>query len=246
MKTYFTSDFHLGSSNVIEYSHRPFENVGHMNDVLIRHVNQILDKHDVLFHVGDFMLAGYDRHVIKHDYSDIKMETYLDQIKPHIILLNGNHDADHNCHAMCNCAYINLNRNWKNISVSHLPLTKSYKSLKIHLCGHVHKKWLVNFDKNTNVLNINVGVDVWDYRPVDNVTLVKVIEDLTSDEKLMSESFTLTKLEFQEFRHYKNLKRAEVISQKKKERYLKKGLTPEECQRRKEEAMRSKSKVTKL
>lgn len=240
MKTYFTSDFHLGSSNIIEYSHRPFENVGHMNDVFIRRVNQILDKHDVLFHVGDFMLVGYDRHGVKHDYSDIKIETYLDQIKPHIILLNGNHDADHNCHAMCNCVYVNLNRNWKNISVSHLPLTKSYKSLKIHLCGHVHKKWLVNFDKNTNVLNINVGVDVWDYRPVDSLTLVKVIEDLTSDEKLMSESFALTKLKFQEFRHYKNLEKAKVKSQKKKERYLKRGLTPEECQRRKEEAMKAK------
>lgn len=246
MKTYFTSDFHLGSSNVIEYSHRPFENAGHMNDVLIRRVNQMLDKHDVLFHVGDFMLAGYDRHDVKHDYSDIKIETYLDQIKPHIILLNGNHDSNHNCHAMCNYVYVNLNKNWKNISVSHLPITKSYESLKIHLCGHVHFKWLANFDKNTNVLNINVGVDVWDYRPVDSETLVKVIEDLTSDKELMSESFSLTKLEFQEFRHQKNLERAKAQSQKTKERHLKKGLTPEECQRRKEEAMRLKSKVSKL
>lgn len=242
MKTYFTSDFHLGSSNVINHCKRPFQNVGHMNDTLIRRVNK-LDRHDVLFHVGDFILVGYDRHDIKEDFSDIKIETYLDQIKPHIILLNGNHDSGHNCHAMCNCVYVNLNRNWKNISVSHFPLTKTYDTLKIHLCGHVHDKWLANFDKETNVLNINVGVDVWDYRLVDSLTLVKVIEDLTSDKELMSDSFSLTKLQFQELRHQHNLKRAKQQKQNREEKYLKMGLTKEECERRKYEAMKMKGLI---
>ena len=242
MKTYFTSDFHLGSSNIINYCKRPFKNVSHMNDTLIRRVNK-LDRHDVLFHVGDFVLVGHDRHGIKEDFSDIKYSEYLDKIKPHIILLNGNHDSVHNVKAMLNSAVVNLNRKYKNISVSHFPLTKSYDTLKIHLCGHIHDKWLVNFDKETKVLNLNVGVDVWDYRPVDNLTLVKVLDDLLSDKELMSKSFSLTKLEFQELRHQHNLKRAKQQKQNKEEKHLRKGLTKEECERRKYEAMKKKGLI---
>lgn len=242
MKTYFTSDFHLGSSNIIDYCKRPFKNVHHMNDALIRRLN-MLNRHDVIFHVGDFILVGYDRHDIKEDFSDIKYYEYLDQIKPHIILLNGNHDSDHNIKAMLNSAVVNLNNKYRNISVSHFPLTKTYDTLKIHICGHVHDKWLANFDKETNVLNINVGVDVWDYRPVDSLTLAKVLDDLLSDKELMSESFSLTKLQFQELRHQHNLKRAKRQEQNKKENHLKRGLTKEECERRKYEAMKKKGLI---
>ena len=242
MKTYFTSDFHLGSSNIINYCKRPFKNVSHMNDTLIRRVNK-LDRHDVLFHVGDFVLVGHDRHGIKEDFSDIKYSEYLDKIKPHIILLNGNHDSGHNVKAMLTSAVVNLNRKYKNISVSHFPLTKAYDTLKIHLCGHVHDKWLVNFDKKTNVLNLNVGVDVWDFRLVDNLTLAKVLDDLLSDKELMSKSFSLTKMQFQELRHQHNLKRAKQQKQSKEEKHLRKGLTKEECERRKYEAMKKKGLI---
>ena len=228
MKTYFTSDFHLGSTNIIHYCKRPFKNVSQMNDTLIRRVNK-LDRHDVLFHVGDFILHGYDRHDIKEDFSDIKLYEYLDQIKPHIILLNGNHDTGHNVKAMLNSAVVNLNRKYRNVSVSHFPLTKRYDTLKIHLCGHV--------------LNLNVGVDVWDYRLVDNLTLAKVLDDLLSDKELMSKSFSLTKLQFQELRHQYNLKRAEQQIQNKEEKHLRKGLTKEECERRKYEAMKKKGLI---
>ena len=210
-----------------------------MNDTLIRRVNK-LDRHDVLFHVGDFVLVGHDRHGIKDDFSDIKYSEYLDKIKPHIILLNGNHDSGHNVKAMLTSAVVNLNRKYKNISVSHFPLTKTYDTLKIHLCGHIHDKWLVNFDKETKVLNLNVGVDVWDSRPVDNLTLVKVLDDLLSDKELMSKSFSLTKLQFQELRHQHNLKRAEQQKQNKEEKHLRKGLTKEDCEKRKYEAMKMK------
>ena len=213
-----------------------------MNDVLISRVNK-LDRHDVIFHVGDFILVGYDRHGLKEDFSDIKLYEFLDKIKPHIILLNGNHDTGHNVKAMLNSAVVNLNRKYKNVSVSHFPLTKKYDTLKIHLCGHVHDKYLVNFDKETKVLNLNVGVDVWDFKPVDNLTLAKVLDDLLSDKELMSKSFSLTKLQFQELRHQHNLKRAEQQKQNKEEKHLRKGLTKEECERRKYEAMKKKGLI---
>jgi calcineurin-like phosphoesterase family protein len=252
MKTYFTSDFHLGSSNVIEYSHRPFENVSHMNDVLIRRVNKMLDKHDVLFHVGDFILVGHDRHDAKADYSDIKIETYLDQIKPHIVLLNGNHDADHNCHAMCNCVFVNLNRNWKNITVSHLPLTyenykhvenENYKScsdkIHIHLCGHVHNAWKYYYDNKANILNYNVGVDCHNYKPIRDAEIAKDLDFLFKHHDF-STHFKMTCKDEIEWKKIIKNKLACDRAVKKKTRYQKKGLTAAECLRRKEEALRKK------
>jgi calcineurin-like phosphoesterase family protein len=39
------------------------------------------------------------------------------------------------------------------------------------LCGHVHDKWKVNGKM------LNVGVDVWDFKPVSVTDIVKAIQD---------------------------------------------------------------------
>lgn len=246
MKTYFTSDFHLGSSNVINHSKRPFQNVGHMNDTLIRRVNK-LDRHDVLFHVGDFILVGYDRHDIKEDFSDIKIETYLDQIKPHIILLNGNHDSGHNVKAMLNSAIVNLNVKYKNVSVSHFPLTyENYKSysnkIHIHLCGHVHNKWKYYYDNKANILNYNVGVDCHNYKPVRDIEITKDLDFLFKHHDFSTYFKMTCKDEIEWKKSIKN-KLACDRAIRKKTRYQKKGLTEEECERRKYEAMKMKGLI---
>jgi calcineurin-like phosphoesterase family protein len=45
---------------------------------------------------------------------------------------------------------------------------------QVNLVGHVHEKWKVKWIDNT--LLINVGVDVWDFRPVSFERLYALIE----------------------------------------------------------------------
>lgn len=214
-----------------------------MNDTLIRRVNK-LDRHDVLFHVGDFVLVGHDRHGIKEDFSDIKYSEYLDKIKPHIILLNGNHDSGHNVKAMLNSAVVNLNRKYKNISVSHFPLThENYKSysnkIHIHLCGHVHDKWLMFFDVKAGILNYNVGVDCHNYNLVKDSQIIEDLDFIFTYHDF-NQSWKMTVQNMIELKTKIKVKLNNDREKRKQERYHKKGLTEAECLRRKEEALRKK------
>ena len=81
------------------------------------------------------------------------------------------------------------------------------------------------------------------YRFTLNHLIAKILDDLHSDKELMSKSFSLTKMQFQELRHQHNLKRAKQQKQSKEEKHLRKGLTKEECERRKYEAMKKKGLI---
>lgn len=50
---YFSSDWHLGHSRIIEVSHRPFKNVDYMNSVIIGRMFRLLKKGDELYFLGD-------------------------------------------------------------------------------------------------------------------------------------------------------------------------------------------------
>ena len=50
----------------------------------------------------------------------------------------------------------------------------------INICGHAHTMWSGSggryfIDKKKRILNINVGVDVWGYKPISEITLVNYI-----------------------------------------------------------------------
>ena len=50
---YFTSDLHLGHSNMIRKKNRPFRDVEEMNRILIRNINNLCTRHDTLVILGD-------------------------------------------------------------------------------------------------------------------------------------------------------------------------------------------------
>lgn len=257
---YFTSDLHLGSSLINKYAHRPFESAEIALENLTDNINTVCDCFDSLIHVGDFMLSGADRHGTEEDHGlDMTLRDYLAEINPRVILLAGNHDDGHNCEADCKSMVLDLNQNYHNVYVSHFPSDHkdyhgpycNYKaSPKIVLCGHVHDAWLLKYDVSKNVLNINVGVDVWNYKPVRDAEITDLLDYFKANlwTKIANDgshwsNFTLTRKAFDEF---KLAHTAEVRAQRevrKAEKYAKKGLTPEECERRKIEAMKKKGLI---
>lgn len=80
MKFWFTADLHLGHANIIKLCNRPFKDINHMNEVLIKNWNSRVAHEDVIFHLGDFCYkSGFDP------------KNYINRLNGQIIFLKGNH-----------------------------------------------------------------------------------------------------------------------------------------------------------
>ena len=256
---YFTSDLHLGSSLINKYAHRPFSSAQEAVEKLTDNICQTCDCFDSLIHVGDFMLSGADRHGSEEDHGlDMTLRDYLSDINTRVTLLSGNHDDGHNCEADCKSMVLDLNQNYRNVYVNHFPsdhrdyhgLVGYGKKVQINLCGHVHDKWILKWDAEKHVLNVNVGVDVWNYKPVNDAEITELLDYFRANlwTKIANDgshwsNFTLTRDALEKF---KIAHSAEVKAQRearKAEKHAKKGLTPEDCERRKIEAMKKKGLI---
>ena len=263
MSRYFTADWHINSTNILKYANRPYKSWQSAATSLIGQCNAVASKDDCVFHVGDLIMLSNDRHDAIEDVLDAnayKPKDIKQRIAANFIAVAGNHDDGHSFEADCKSITLNLNQNYWNVSVAHYPSThECYRyvgngnrqscsnGIHIHLCGHVHEKWLLNFDAMRKVLNVNVGVDVWDFKPVRDAEITDLLDyfranlwtKIANDGSHWSD-FVITRKAFDEFKHAHS---AEVRAQRearKAEKLAKKGLTPEDCERRKIEAMKKK------
>lgn len=176
MSVYFTSDSHFGHRAMIERQWRPqFATVAEMNEYMVDNWNVVVGPKDIVWHLGDFGMGG--------------MMHFL-QIVPRlhgtIHLITGNHDhpwpGGRDAHkyqqAWLDAGFASIQQyarrriHGTNVMMCHFPyevderhgaLFKRYQlqddgDWLIH--GHVHGAWKVKGRQ------INVGVDVWDFRPV--------------------------------------------------------------------------------
>jgi len=79
-KTYFWSDLHLGSSNLIRFDKRPFNSVDHMHRVLINNYQSIVAPKSVCYFIGDIGNKYAVREIIPQMTNGTK------------VLIRGNHD----------------------------------------------------------------------------------------------------------------------------------------------------------
>ena len=57
-KVYLIADTHFRHENIIKYCSRPFKDVTHMNEVLIKNWNEVVGPEDIVWHLGDFALGS--------------------------------------------------------------------------------------------------------------------------------------------------------------------------------------------
>jgi calcineurin-like phosphoesterase family protein len=55
---WFTSDFHLGHSNIIRFCKRPFANAHEMNEAIAERMNSCVKPDDTLYFLGDFFVLA--------------------------------------------------------------------------------------------------------------------------------------------------------------------------------------------
>lgn len=198
MARFWTSDFHLNSTAIIQYAGRPFKSGEKMAEAYIRSCNQqARDPSDMIIHVGDFFLRGKDRHGIGDEGLGVSAKEYLSRINAQVFLIEGNHDGSNIGHTHAKQMILDLGP-FKCTSVSHYPSTdkgtwtlrgKDKEHLHIHLCGHVHEKWKWKLDLEKLVLNINVGVDQWKQQIVSEKKLIGYISSLLHSQELRAQLY---------------------------------------------------------
>ena len=150
MNVWFTADTHFGHKNIIKYCNRPFATVKEMDEHYIEQHNKLVQPSDYVYHLGDVSFGPPDafnrlngvKHLVKgnHDYARSDAKYDVEWIKDIYELKVGD-----NAIVLC-----------------HYPILEWHKKSKgsYHFYGHVHGR-LAPTDKS-----IDVGVDLWNYRPV--------------------------------------------------------------------------------
>lgn len=175
MRVWLTSDTHFGHENIIRYCGRPFRNAAGMNLEITRRWNETVEPDDLVYHLGDFAMGGGEHKL------DVWRE-YCQALNGTKILVRGNHDRS--ADFMRDVGFDDVHDNLiaevdgRRVWMNHYPPVPDIAGQPLHrppapgeydiaLCGHVHQQWRVR----QNV--VNVGVDVWDFRPIRLVDILR-------------------------------------------------------------------------
>lgn len=155
MTLFFTSDTHFGHGGALGLFRRPFASVAEMEEAMVRRWNETVGPHDEVWHLGDFAIRmPADR-----------MAALLDRLAGRKHLVTGNNDGPATLALggwVSVQPYVEIESAGNRLVLCHYPF-RSWNGMHkgaIDLHGHSHGK-LKPLSRQ-----IDVGVDVWDFRPV--------------------------------------------------------------------------------
>lgn len=163
MNRWFISDTHFSHTNIIGYTGRPFQSVNEMNERLIANWNALVKPQDTVFFLGDFGLGSTDF-----------LTSLCARLHGNKICIRGNHDGTPaKMHTIgftvaLESAFIKIGRH--QVELIHIPSQPAPSHFQLH--GHVH-------EKRPNKLvdrQLNLSVEVWDYKPVSEKTIVALLD----------------------------------------------------------------------
>jgi calcineurin-like phosphoesterase family protein len=181
MRLWFTSDYHLGHKLILDYCNRPFKTLDEMNKQIIKRHNERVNPEDTVFHIGDFCFKSAND---RGNGQNIKYDYWLSQLNGNIILLQGNHDLHNSVKTKIQSIIIKIGKQY--IELVHDPEHISGRT-NIALVGHVHQNWeCKRIVKGCSFIDcVNVGVDVFDFKPVTWEEILKRLHQWRRKEKLL-------------------------------------------------------------
>lgn len=190
MAFFFSSDHHFGHINIIKHCHRPFVDVEHMNIELVRRWNEKVGSGDHVFYLGDFSLrmntmleflpqlnghihfipGNHDQFHPMHKSSKGRVEkiqaTSTPEALRRVFPLQHTVNFQHTPVLMCHFPYSN---NQEDQRYPEWRPQFDFESDKWLLHGHRHSSPEKRLDRELRT--IDVGVDAWDYAPVNWIDL---------------------------------------------------------------------------
>lgn len=194
---YFSSDTHYYHENVIKYCSRPFSNVEEMNKAMFNNWNEIVKPEDIVYFLGDFSMAARSaevftpklngtKHLI-HGNHDFTHPYHKKSRKPE------NQKEWISKYKSWGWETIQdeliLEHNGIKLRLHHMPYPfigegsweDKYKNYRpkddgtVLLHGHIHDKGFIQ-KSQSGTLMINVGVDVFDFKPVSIDRIMEIIK----------------------------------------------------------------------
>lgn len=151
-------------SGIIDYCNRPFTDIDEMNEKLVDNWNNIVSNDDTIYVLGDLTLGNKDGCA----------EYWVPRLNGYIILIKGNHDWRSGRLLELGIDEIHPLLDYDGVYMIHDPMAA--RSHGLCLCGHVHDAWDIKLPgepmvrgqlvKKRHGLTVNVGVDIWDYKPI--------------------------------------------------------------------------------
>ncbi len=155
-KIYLIANTHFNHNNIIKYCNRPFKDIEEMNKSIINNWNSIVDKDDIVYHLGDFLLGD-------------NISDFVSKLNGKIYLVRGNHDGksiNFYNNIGLEVAPTKIRLDEYKIILSHRPLEDNQiPDDYINIHGHIHNAKLDgSFDSSKHKC---VSVEVVDYRPIE-------------------------------------------------------------------------------
>lgn len=153
----YTADPHFGHENIRRFCARPFASVATMDAAILNAYQSAMAPNDDLWVLGDFAFA--------HSDEAGRLEALLGSIPGRKHLIKGNHDKP----------WMTKLKGWASVhdlveiveagtrlTLCHYPMITwaGARHGALQLFGHVHGNWPGSRN------SVNVGVDLWNYRPV--------------------------------------------------------------------------------
>lgn len=201
---YFTSDWHVGHKKVLDFDRRPFRDLDHMHEHLIKRFNHFVNPSAVTYFLGDM---GWS--------SNNLLYSVISQLNGTKVLIRGNHDKKAN--SLYNAGFdVVLDKGQimvgsQIVTMSHCPLTGVFREDttnmrgkdgnwhneepfqhlysfpdfgQFHLHGHIHAG-----PHNTHIKKVidgrqyDVGVVGNNYEPVSMAKVISWIDKTIQEEK---------------------------------------------------------------
>ena len=155
MSVYFTADNHFGHSGARSLYRRPFASVAEMDLAMIDRWNSVVQPEDEIWHLGDFAVRQPSERV----------DSLLSVLHGSKHLVTGNNDdaavTDRSGWTSLQ-QYVELMIDGIRLVLCHYPF-RTWRDMgkgAINLHGHSHGRL------KPQPRQYDVGVDVWDFRPV--------------------------------------------------------------------------------
>ena len=156
LANWYSADLHFGHHRIIDFCKRPFASTAEMNAALIANFQACVRHDDDLWILGDFAFGRAE--------DTAQFESWFHSLPGRKHLIIGNHDDE----AVISLPWASteymaeIKDGDQSLVLCHYPMItwNGARRGALQLFGHVHDQW--SGSRNS----VNVGVDQWDFRPV--------------------------------------------------------------------------------
>ena len=154
MKIFELADTHFNHENIIKYCNRPFKDVNEMNETIIKRWNEVVQKEDTVYHLGDFGFGTKEQ-----------LQSIFNRLNGNKYLIMGNHDLKVGKNYYLDLGFINVYKNkyeFDKYVLTHRLIEVEGNTINIY--GHIHDKPIDKKFDNQN--HICVSIDKTQFKPV--------------------------------------------------------------------------------